>query len=209
MIMDSNSTIATIGIIKAVNFAAIKHKKQKRKDGEGTPYINHPIGVANFIIEIGKVHDLATIQAALLHDTVEDTETSFEEIEKEFGIEVKGIVAEVTDNKSLPKNQRKKLQVEHAPHKSMKAKIVKLSDKLYNLRDLLTSAPEYWQLIHIQGYFVWAEAVVKGLRGTNESLEIALDEVFKGEFTYKDKKYPVLPPLSERDDLFQQYYTSL
>jgi len=153
MIMDSNSTIATIGIIKAVNFAAIKHKKQKRKDGEGTPYINHPIGVANFITEIGKINDLATIQAALLHDTVEDTDTKLDEIEKEFGTEVKDIVAEVTDNKSLPKAQRKKLQIENAPHKSKKAKIVKLSDKLYNLRDLMRAPPENWQLIHIQGYF--------------------------------------------------------
>lgn len=115
----------------------------------------------------------------MLHDTVEDTETTLEELEDKFGAAVARIVQEVTDDKSLPKQERKRLQVEHAPRCSRQAKLVKLADKLYNLRDLNTSTPVGWSAERVQEYFVWAAEVVKGLKGTNSALEQKLDELFK------------------------------
>lgn len=166
-------------LLETVNFAAEKHRKQRRKDPEETPYINHPIGVARILSYEGGVTDIEVLQAALLHDTVEDTETTLEELEDKFGAAVARIVQEVTDDKSLPKQERKRLQVEHAPRCSRQAKLVKLADKLYNLRDLNTSTPVGWSAERVQEYFVWAAEVVKGLKGTNSALEQKLDELFK------------------------------
>ncbi|XP_043274290.1 guanosine-3',5'-bis(diphosphate) 3'-pyrophosphohydrolase MESH1 isoform X4 [Venturia canescens] len=129
-------------VMKAANFAAIKHTNQRRKDAAETPYINHPLGVANILIQEGNVHDPDVIVAALLHDTVEDTDTTFEEIEMNFGSKVRKIVVEVTDDKNLPKQERKLLQIKHSPHISHEAKLVKLADKIYNLRDLLKATPK-------------------------------------------------------------------
>ncbi|XP_054711916.1 guanosine-3',5'-bis(diphosphate) 3'-pyrophosphohydrolase MESH1-like [Uloborus diversus] len=165
-------------VIKAANFAAIKHKNQKRKDIEETPYINHPIGVANILSMEGGVYDATVLQAALLHDTVEDTETTFEEIEELFGKRVREIVSEVTDDKSQPKAVRKALQVTHAPTRSHEAKLVKLADKLYNLRDLNRSTPKGWSAERVTEYFLWAAEVVKHLKGTNEALEEKLKVIF-------------------------------
>lgn len=165
-------------VIKCVNFAAIKHKDQRRKDEKETPYINHPIGVANILIQEGKVHDPVVIIAALLHDTVEDTETTFEEIENEFGTEVCNIVKELTDDKSLPKMERKRLQVANAPQKSHKAKLITLADKLYNLRDLQSSVPVGWSQDRVKEYFKWSKAVIDGCRRTNFDLERQLDLIF-------------------------------
>ncbi|CAI9551050.1 unnamed protein product, partial [Staurois parvus] len=97
--------------------------------------------VARILSHEAGISDIAVLQAALLHDTVEDTDTTFLEIEEKFGQEVRKIVEEVTDDKTLPKMKRKQLQIEHAPHRSHKAKLVKLADKLYNLRDLNRSTP--------------------------------------------------------------------
>ncbi|XP_074661884.1 guanosine-3',5'-bis(diphosphate) 3'-pyrophosphohydrolase MESH1-like [Tubulanus polymorphus] len=166
-------------LMKCVDFAAKKHKFQKRKDPERTPYINHPIGVANILTEEAKIDDIVIIQAALLHDTVEDTETTFEELEATFGKEVTDIVREVTDDKSLPSVQRKQLQIEHAVNASRAAKLVKLADKLYNLRDLNRVSPRGWTPQRIHDYFVWASKVVNGCRGTNSYLETSLDQLFK------------------------------
>lgn len=166
-------------LLETVNFAAEKHRKQRRKDPEETPYINHPIGVARILSYEGGVTDIEVLQAALLHDTVEDTETMLEELADKFGADVARIVQEVTDDKSLPKQERKRLQVEHAPRCSRQAKLVKLADKLYNLRDLNTSTPVGWSAERVQEYFVWAAEVVKGLKGTNSALEQKLDELFK------------------------------
>lgn len=137
------------------------------------------IGVANILTEEGKITNLNVIQAALLHDTVEDTDTTFEEIEKEFGKEIRNIVAEVTDDKSLPKQTRKQLQIEHASTSTYEAKLVKLADKLYNLRDLEKSAPVGWSEERVQEYFRWAKQVVDGLRGVNKQMEESLDELFR------------------------------
>jgi len=172
------STHPSVAIIKASNFAAIKHKSQKRKDPEGTPYINHPIGVAQLLAE-GGVTDTDVLQAALLHDTVEDTDTSLTEIEQEFGAKVRDIVDEVSDDKDKEKAERKRLQIVHAPHASTEAKLVKLADKLYNLRDLERAPPPNWSKERKEEYFIWASKVVKGCRGVNPYLEDLLDKLFE------------------------------
>ncbi|XP_044023233.1 guanosine-3',5'-bis(diphosphate) 3'-pyrophosphohydrolase MESH1 [Siniperca chuatsi] len=166
-------------LLETVNFAAEKHRSQRRKDSEGTPYINHPIGVARILSHEGGVTDIEVLQAALLHDTVEDTDTAPAEIEAKFGPIVARIVQEVTDDKRLSKQERKRQQVEHAAHCSRQAKLVKLADKLYNLRDLNRCTPVDWTAERVQEYFVWASEVAKGLKGTNSALEEKLDELFR------------------------------
>ncbi|KAI9209282.1 uncharacterized protein BJ171DRAFT_486018 [Polychytrium aggregatum] len=185
--------MAPIGeLLTAVNFAAIKHRSQLRKDGH-TPYINHPVGVAYILLHEGGVEDTATLQAAVLHDTVEDTETSFEELEQVFGHEVMSIVKECTDDKTLPSVDRKRLQIETASHKSPKAKLVKLADKLYNLRDLQHTPPVGWDQKRVAEYFAWAKKVTDGLRGSNSKLELALDNIYShGQFTFEGQSYPCI-----------------
>lgn len=168
----------TAGILDATNFAAIKHKDQRRKDPEGTPYINHPVGVANYLSQAG-VDQIEVLQAALLHDTVEDTDTTLDEIELKFGKKVAGIVAEVTDEKGLEKAERKRLQIIHARHASKEAKLVKLADKLYNIKDLERSLPSGWTNERRLEYYKWAAKVILGCRGSNQQLEDQLDEVLK------------------------------
>lgn len=165
-------------ILRAANFAAIKHKDQRRKNADQTPYINHPLGVANIISQEGGVTDSDVICAALLHDTVEDTSTTMDELLNEFGSRITGIVAECTDDKSLPSAERKRLQIVNASGSSHEAKLVKLADKLYNLRDLNVDAPVDWSEERRTNYYVWAHQVVEGLRGTNKALEDKLDEIF-------------------------------
>uniref|UniRef100_A0A1Y1M6C2 Guanosine-3',5'-bis(diphosphate) 3'-pyrophosphohydrolase MESH1 n=1 Tax=Photinus pyralis TaxID=7054 RepID=A0A1Y1M6C2_PHOPY len=174
---NSSNTVETL--IKCINFAAVKHRDQRRLDPEDTPYINHPIGVAYILTNEAKVTDINVIQAAILHDTVEDTNTTFTEIEEHFGSKVCSIVAEVTDDKSLPKHERKALQIEHAPTCSPEAKLVKLADKLYNLRDLERAVPRKWTADRVKQYFNWSKKVVDGLRGSNKSMEDSLDALFK------------------------------
>lgn len=165
-------------LLQTCCFAAEKHKNQRRRDPESTPYINHPLGVAKILVEAG-VHNLHTLQAAILHDTVEDTETSFEELEATFGKEVCSIVKEVTDDKDLSKEERKRLQVENAPHKSFEAKLVKLADKIYNLRDLQRALPAGWTQQRSMEYFQWAEKVTDGLgKGNNSVLEAELEAIY-------------------------------
>ncbi|XP_049761589.1 guanosine-3',5'-bis(diphosphate) 3'-pyrophosphohydrolase MESH1 isoform X1 [Elephas maximus indicus] len=129
-------------LMEAADFAARKHRQQRRKDPEETPYINHPIGVARILTHEAGITDIVVLQAALLHDTVEDTDTTLDEVELHFGAQVRRLVEEVTDDKTLPKLERKRLQVEQAPHSSPGAKLVKLADKLYNLRDLNRCTPK-------------------------------------------------------------------
>ncbi|XP_028433279.1 guanosine-3',5'-bis(diphosphate) 3'-pyrophosphohydrolase MESH1-like [Perca flavescens] len=169
----------TVLLLETIHFAAEKHRNQRRKDPEETPYINHPIGVARILSYEGGITDIEVLQAALLHDTVEDTDTTPAEIEAKFGPIVARIVQEVTDDKTLPKHERKRMQVEHAPHCSGQAKLVKLADKLYNLRDLNRCTPAGWTAERVQEYFVWACEVVKGLKGTNSALEARLEELFR------------------------------
>lgn len=164
-------------IIDGISFSSEKHQFQTRKNILKTPYIIHPIGVANNLMTIGKVRDADVIIAALLHDTVEDTDTTFDEIEKRFGVRVTDFVKEVTDDKSLAKDVRKRLQIEHAPHKSFGAAQVKLSDKLYNLSDMAKCPPEGWEPERLDAYFQWAQNVVDNLPWVNAPLKQAVDEV--------------------------------
>ncbi|NWS44278.1 MESH1 pyrophosphohydrolase, partial [Probosciger aterrimus] len=138
-------------LLDAAEFAAQKHREQRRKDPEGTPFINHPI---------------------------EDTDTTFAELEARFGGAVTGLVREVTDDKELPRAERKRLQVERAPSRSPRAKLLQLADKLHNLRDIARCPPAGWSPERVQEYFQWAAQVVSGLRGTSPALEAALERLW-------------------------------
>ncbi|HKP69259.1 MAG TPA: HD domain-containing protein [Pyrinomonadaceae bacterium] len=163
-------------ILDAASFAAVKHKDQTRK-GNGQPYINHPLEVANILATIGGVDDDDMIIAALLHDTVEDTDATFEDLEKKFGPRITGFVRELTDDKSLPKQDRKRLQVEHAPHMTHEAKQIKLADKISNIRDVTDNPPPHWPIERRREYVEWGERVVAGLRGSNQKLEKLFDDL--------------------------------
>ena len=176
--MQTKLDLAT-GLLGALHFAAGKHRDQRRKDREESPYINHPIQVAELIARVGRVSDLATLQAAVLHDTVEDTETTFEELEEKFGVEVASLVREVTDDKSLRKEQRKQLQIERAPRLSPEAKAIKIADKISNILDITYSPPEGWSKERRVEYLDWSERVVAGCRGGNEGLAAHYDELLR------------------------------
>jgi len=164
-------------ILKALRFASEKHNDQRRKDARASPYINHPIQVVEILWQLGDVRDSTLLVASILHDTIEDTGTQPEEIKTEFGQDVLALVLEVTDDKSLPKQERKQLQVEHAPHKTYKAKLLKLADKISNVQDIITSPPRDWSLERQREYLLWTEKVVAGLRGVNENLERHYDDL--------------------------------
>jgi guanosine-3',5'-bis(diphosphate) 3'-pyrophosphohydrolase len=163
-------------LLEAASFAAKRHSGQKRKGADGEPYINHPLEVANLLANVGKVEDYDVLIAALLHDTIEDTGTTKEEITELFGAKVCEMVLEVTDDKSLPKPARKQKQVEHAPHLSPGAKLIKLGDKISNITDILKNPPHDWSLERKREYVEWGERVVAGLRGANAKLEKHFDE---------------------------------
>ncbi|KAJ3076684.1 Guanosine-3',5'-bis(diphosphate) 3'-pyrophosphohydrolase MESH1 [Podochytrium sp. JEL0797] len=175
-------------LLSAIHFAALKHSTQRRKDPAQTPYINHPIGVAHILSTEAHDSDLATLIAAILHDTVEDTETTLDEIESVFGKEVRDIVAEVTDDTSLEKAERKRRQIEKAPFASRKAKMVKMADKIYNLRSLEVDAPMGWAQERVDAYFVWAKAVTDGLKGVNEPMESILEKLYRDHEAKKSLK---------------------
>jgi len=159
-----------------MHFAAEKHRTQRRKDRAQSPYINHPIEVAAILARHG-VTDLVTLQAAILHDTVEDTDTTPAELVERFGRDVADVVAEVTDDKRLPKAVRKQLQVEHAPHLSTRARLVKLGDKISNVREVTQSPPDGWSVERRLEYLGWTEQVIAGCRGCNAELEALYDEL--------------------------------
>jgi len=165
--------------IQAAAFAAVKHRDQRRKDHAASPYINHPLALANVLCnEVDGIDDPDVIAAALLHDTIEDTDTTEQEIHDAFGHAVAAMVLEVTDDKTLPKAQRKQAQIEHAAHLSHGAKLVKLADKICNVRDMAHSPPASWPLERRIEYFDWAKAVVDGLRGAHPGLEKLFDEAY-------------------------------
>ncbi len=174
--MKKRSTEARL--FEALAFAARKHRDQRRKDTAATPYINHPVDLARVLSAEGGITDTRTLIAALLHDTVEDTDTSFEEIGALFGAKVADVVREVTDDKSLPKEDRKRLQIEHAPHIGKRAALVKLADKTSNLRDVASSPPRGWPLERRRAYFDWAKAVVDALPPVSRKLRAAFDAAY-------------------------------
>ena len=162
-------------VLKAALFAADRHRNQKRKGRRGAPYINHPLAVAECLATAG-IDDPDILAAALLHDTVEDTDTSLAELEELFGQRVASIVAEVTDDKSLPKAERKRRQILNAPKKSREAKLVKLADKLCNLCDLRDCPPD-WNADRISAYHQFARDVYRGLRGIHSGLDGQIEHV--------------------------------
>ena len=157
-------------LVLAYNFAAEKHRDQRRKDSHKSPYINHPIHVTSILSSVG-VTDIDTLIAGVLHDTVEDTDTSYEEIEKLFGKNVSNIVAECSDDKSLDKVKRKQLQIEHSAHISDSAKLVKMADKYSNISGFDTDPPANWSGKEIFGYKVWGYHVCEKIRGVNVLLD--------------------------------------
>lgn len=186
-------------ILKSLEFAAFRHKGQLRK-GEGrTPYINHPIQVADLLANYAGETDPVLISAAILHDVVEDTVNStlerdelVNEISEIFGGEILSLTLEVTDDKTLDKLERKRLQVETASQKSDRAKKLKIADKIMNLRDLTDNPPSDWSIERITAYFDWAEKVVVGLRGLNQKL----DDMFDQALVIARAKYETLYGIS-------------
>lgn len=166
-------------VLRALEFAADKHRDQRRKDLPASPYINHPIELADVLCNEGGVRDVVVLCAAILHDTIEDTETTHAELMQRFGAEIADVVVEVTDDQSLPKDERKRLQIEHASFASDRAKLVKLADKICNLRDMLTRPPAGWDLARRREYFDWARAVIDMMRGIHPPLEKLFDEAYR------------------------------
>ena len=167
--------------MRAIAFAAHKHRDQRRKNEEASPYINHPIALADVLANEGGVHEIPVLVAAILHDTIEDTETTEADLRREFGDAIAGIVLAVTDDKTLEKAERKRLQVVHAATSSREAKLVKLADKICNVRDVATSPPKHWDLKRRQAYFEWAKEVIDQLRGVHPQLEAVFDEAYKAK----------------------------
>jgi guanosine-3',5'-bis(diphosphate) 3'-pyrophosphohydrolase len=165
-----------ISVLKAADAAARWHVGQRRKGAAQEPYINHLLEVASLVAQATDASDPAIIVAALLHDTVEDAGVTSEMIASQFGQHVADIVLEVTDDKSLPKAERKRLQVEHAPHKSREAKLIKLADKISNVRAIADSPAPDWSVERRLEYVEWAKQVVAGVRGTSPWLEEQFDK---------------------------------
>jgi guanosine-3',5'-bis(diphosphate) 3'-pyrophosphohydrolase len=189
---------ALVQIFAAIIFAAQKHQGQVRKDNDQSPYITHPLLVAQTLWEIGGVRDAQTLIAAILHDTIEDTKTTHAEVREAFGEEILEIVLEVSDNKSLEKIMRKRLQVEHAPELSHPARLIKLGDKLVNCRDILEHPPSDWPLVRRRNYIQWGADVVAQIRGTNEPLEKAFDQVLDDAQAQLDFSIQPFSTITER-----------
>ena len=163
-------------LFKALAFSAKKHSKQTRKDIDKSPYINHPIALANILAQRWVI-DENVLCAAILHDTIEDTKTTADELRKHFGEKITSIVLEVSDDKSLEKEVRKQLQIDHAASLSKEAKLVKLADKIANITDIINTPPVDWSKARKQEYFAWAKAVVDNLRGVHQGLEGEFDDL--------------------------------
>jgi GTP diphosphokinase / guanosine-3',5'-bis(diphosphate) 3'-diphosphatase len=172
-------------LLDALAFAANKHRDQRRKDSDATPYINHPIAVAQALCD-GGVHDITTLQAAVLHDTVEDTDTTFAELEERVGPVVAAVVREVTDDKALDKASRKTAQVANAAAKSAAAAAVKVADKTCNLRDLRLAPPVHWDSARRKQYVNWALSVIGALPPTPAALQAAFHREVALLMTVKD-----------------------
>ncbi len=165
-------------LIDAIEFAAAKHSAQRRKDKDASPYINHPIALAALLARVAGIEDVTVLQAAILHDTIEDTDTSYAELAQRFGVEVADIVMAVTDDKELEKAQRKELQVERAAHASRDVALVKWADKICNLRDMTSAPPASWPLERRREYFSWAKRVVDRLPQVSPALKAAFDAAY-------------------------------
>ena len=174
-------------VLDAVIFGAQKHRAQARSNPKKTPYIIHPIEVADFVMRIGKVYDKEVLVAALLHDIMDDTGTTYEEISGLYGKKVSQYVEEMTVKKELPLKQQKKYQIIQALHQTPSVAIIKLSDKLSNLRTLAKNPPSSWTRDRIDQYFQWAQSVIENLPESNLLLKQAVKEVISG---YWEKQEP-------------------
>lgn len=166
-------------LLKAIAFAAEKHRHQRRKDPAASPYINHPIALADLLLHEAGVHDVTTLCAAVLHDTLEDTQTTLHELQDQFGSRIARVVQEVTDNKQLPKGKRKELQIKRAHMLSSRARLVKLADKICNLRDLAEATPRRWSRRRKAEYFDWARTVIRAIGPVDSRLNRLFDEVYR------------------------------
>ena len=188
-------------LFEALEFAAEKHNDQRRKDAKQSPYIKHPIGVAKILAVEGNVQDVEVLMVALLHDTLEDTETKFEELVIWFGTDIAQRVLEVTDDKKLSKVERKKHQIDRARRgMNPKAALVKMADKLHNMRSLKKEVPIGWSVERAQGYVTWSHAVTQHLRGINSGLDDALDTF------YKTARLPSGEPCYNPDVTLEMFY---
>lgn len=169
--MTNGSASIAARLLAAAHFAADRHRDQRRKGARNTPYINHPLEVADRIVRVGGVDDVDVLAAAILHDTIEDTETTADEIERAFGPVVTALVLEVTDDRSLTSMERKRLEIEHASTLSPDAKLIKLSDKISNVADMETNPPSHWSRQRMRDYLDFAEQIAIGCRGANAALE--------------------------------------
>lgn len=166
-------------ILEAAAFAADRHRMQRRKDVDASPYINHPLALAHILSGEGGIGDPVILCAALLHDTVEDTETTAEELAERFGAEIASIVAEVSNDPALPSAEQKRMQIVSSAGKSRGAKLVKLADKICNLRDIAATPPADWPTERRIQYYRWSREVVAGLRGVSPELERAFDAIYE------------------------------
>jgi len=199
-------------VVKATQYAAEMHTGQFRKSDPKVPYLNHPIDVMCKLIEIGQVDDAEVLAAAVLHDTVEDCKHNgacLDDIRQRFGKRVASFVAEVTDDKSLSKVERKRLQIANGPKKSKEAMMIKMADKLSNLGDMRERPPLTWDNHRIQGYFVWAHYVLEPMFQANPLLAEELHAVFSGKFHYKGQSYSCLPPHEEMEATLDRYLSSM
>ena len=167
-----------VRVTQAFDFACRKHVHQRRKGEHHEPYVNHLAEVAQLVAQATGGADANLVMAALLHDTVEDQGVTREEIVTRFGEDVAALVMEVTDDKGIPKSERKRLQIEHAAHISPRARILKIADKTSNLRAIQHSPPA-WPFIRKQRYFAWAHAVVLRARGVNPWIDAAFDAEYE------------------------------
>jgi len=165
-------------VLKAACFAAERHAAQRRKGATAEPYINHLLEVAGLVSSALAEADTNLVIAALLHDTIEDVGVTREQLDARFGSDVAALVAEVTDDKSLEKAERKRLQIVHAPQTSVRAQVIKVADKISNLRSILTSPPADWSLQRRQEYFDWAKQVVDGFTSPNSILKAEFDAIY-------------------------------
>ncbi len=158
-------------VIQAAHFAADKHRDQRRKGVRNTPYINHPLEVAERLNRIGGIDDPVILVAAILHDTIEDTETTHAELERVFGRGIADLVAELSDEAGLTWQERKRLEIEHAHHISATAKVIKLADKTCNVSDTVANPPYEWSRSRQRDYLEFAELVAAGCCGVNAALD--------------------------------------
>ena len=191
-----------IRLARAYNFAARYHTDQKRKGAKAEPYINHLTEVALLVSESTGGADPNLVLASVLHDTIEDTKATFEDLVSEFGQDVAQLVQEVTDDKKLPKAERKRLQVKHAPQLSPRARMIKIADKTSNLRSMMRSPPADWSLERRKRYFAWAKAVVAGARGVNSAIEDAFDAEYERGIAKRlaDRNFVWHPGLETEND---------